>query len=536
VRAAAPSVCLVAPALTGLTDGETGVHYRPLAGLLAREGWRVHVLFCPADADPARVRAVAEELGQEGIGFTWLARVVLPPALAVGGPNQFPVLDTSERVRHALADLHRTHHFDVIEFPDRGGLGFRAVQAHRTGMDLAGAALVVKLHGPAAWHRQASGHWPAGPEDLAADFCERYAFDNADCQLAAAPSWYEEVRRLGWQVRPDALVCADTAAGSLYRDLLAANRPASVASATAGLLVTVGVAHYNLGFLLGETLASLAAQTHPSFEVLVVDDGSSEPESRAALAQLRAQYPQFRFLEQANAGIGATRNRALGEARGEYFLPMDADNVAHPDMLKHLVAGLQRNGDLAALSCYFLAFRQSADIAAGRFVYSYRPVGGPHVLASLWNVYGDGNALFRTEALRAVGGFATDRDTSWEDWEVFVKLVNAGRRVDTLPEHLLYYRHRESGFSRQTSAYRNHQRVLRRFVEVDALPATERAALWNALAGFYRRLEYLEDENRGLRRRLGCARHRLADRLDALLGRVPFLRSAATRLLGARRG
>src|SRR5262249_54455418 len=133
---------------------------------------------------------------------------------------------------------------------------------------------------------------------------------------------------------------------------------------------------------------------------------------------------------------------------------------------------------------------------------------GPHLLASLRNVYGDGNALFRTADLRAVGGYETDRDTSCEDWEVFVKLANAGHRIDVLPEHLFYYRHREAGFSRVTSRYRNHQRVLRQFRRLDRLPVADQATLWDALAGFHHQHELLRRENEALRLRLGSLRHR----------------------------
>jgi glycosyltransferase involved in cell wall biosynthesis len=533
LRPAAPAACLVVPELAGLTlAGPLGDHYGDLAHALTRADWQVHVLFCGPDADPAAVRATSRDLARAEVGFTWLDRVDLPASVTLGGPNQFPGLDRSERVRQVLAELHRQHHFDLIEFPDRGGLGFRAVQARRMGLALTDTRLVVKVHGPDAWTRPAAGRWPLGPADLAADFCERYAFDHADYQLATTSSWYEEVRHLGWRVRSGARTCkgVDEDHAALYHGLLGTT-PANPGLREPFPLVTIGVAHYNLGAYLGETLASLAAQTYPAFEVVVLDDGSTQPESREIFGKLRAQYPQFRFLTQANAGIGATRNQALAEARGVYFLPMDADNLAHPDMLRRLVLGMERNPDLGALGCYFLAFRETSEVAAGRFAYAYRPLGGPHVLASLWNVYGDGNALFRTEPLRAVGGFAIDRDTSWEDWEVFVKLVNAGFPVDTLPEPVLYYRHREAGFSRQTDGYRNHQRVLRRFVEVETLPTTERAALWNALAGFHRRLEYLEDENRTLHRRLACTRYRWADRLHALLGRIPWLRRAARRML-----
>jgi hypothetical protein len=111
-----------------------------------------------------------------------------------------------------------------------------------------------------------------------------------------------------------------------------------------------------------------------------------------------------------------------------------------------------------------------------------------------------------------VGGYGTDRGTSCEDWECFVKLVHAGHRPGVVPDHLFYYRHRPGGFSRSTNWFANHQRVLRQFAHAGALPPAESLALWTALLGFHQELE-----------RRGAAapsrRHRLAGGLHALLAR-----------------
>jgi glycosyltransferase involved in cell wall biosynthesis len=271
-----------------------------------------------------------------------------------------------------------------------------------------------------------------------------------------------------------------------------------------GGLVTVCVPHYNLGRYLGETLAALAAQTYPHLEVLVIDDGSTDPDSWTEFERMQHRYPQFRFFRQDNSGIGATRNRGLKLARGEYFVPVDADNLPRPDMIERFVAAIERQPEVAALTCYFLAFCASADIARGNFLYACRPTAGPAVLASLRNVYGDACAIYRTAVFRAVGGYETDRDTSFEDWEAFVKLVGAGQRVEVIPDHLFHYRHLQTGFSRTTDAHANRERVLRQFSRLEQLPVAERELLWASLAGLHRRVEELTARQR-------CLRYRVVD-------------------------
>jgi glycosyltransferase involved in cell wall biosynthesis len=434
----------------------------------------------------------------------------LPAAFRVPNLHTSACTDRSEAVCHTLERLHRERPFDLVEFPCLGGLGFRSVQAKRAGLAFGGVRLAVRLDRCSAWVREQEQRWAAGAEDLELDFCERYAFENADVQQAPDEGLRRYAAGLGWRVRD-----GEGAGGRETGD------------GPCGLpLVTVSVAHYNLGRYLPETLASLAAQTYPNLEVLVIDDGSTDQESVAVFRDLRAKYPRFRFLVQANAGIGATRNRGLREARGDYFLPVDADNVARPDMVERFVAGMCCNPHVSALTCYFLAFREGRDLAGADFCYAYRPTGGPHVLASLRNVYGDANAIFRTAHFRAIGGYETDRDTSNEDWEAFVKLVNAGYRVDVLPDHLFYYRHLDGGFSRVTNRYRNHRRVLRQFFQSEQLPVAERVALWTVLAGCHERLEQLAHEARARE-----GRGSVTSLLRTLAARVPFAKRVVKKLV-----
>ena len=470
-------VCLVSG--VGLTEDT-----ERRARLLTGQGFRVHVLHPDPDDMPAAFRV----------------------------PNLHASVctDLSEAVRHTLERRHREEPFDLVEFPCLGGLGFRSIQAKRAGLAFGGVCLAVRLDRCSAWVREQEQRWAAGAEDLELDFCERYAFENADVQQAPDEAMRRYAAGLGWRVRD-----GEEAGGC------------ETADGTNGLpLVTVSIAHYNLGRYLPDALASLAAQTYPNLEVLVIDDGSTDAASVAVFREMQAKYPRFRFLTQANAGIGATRNRGLREARGEYFIPMDADNVTRPDMVERLVAGMRRNPDVSALTCYFLAFREDRDLAREDFRYAYRPTGGPHVLASLRNVYGDANAIFRTEHFRAVGGYETDRDTSNEDWEAFVKLVNAGYRIDVLPEHLFYYRHLDGGFSRVTNRYRNHRRVLRQFFEAERLPVAERVALWTALVGCQQRLEQLEQEARAHQ-----GRGVFAFLFRAVGARVPAVKRMVKRML-----
>ncbi len=161
---------------------------------------------------------------------------------------------------------------------------------------------------------------------------------------------------------------------------------------------SVVVTHYNLGDYLPENVASLAAQDYGPLEVIIVDDGSTCAKSRQVFAEQSRLYPNFRWIEQSNAGCGAARNRGLAEATGEFVVFMDADNVARPNMVRTMAAGLARNPDLSALSCYVLAFLDDTNRHTDPPEFLTTFTGGPFILAATENVYGDTNSIFRVDA------------------------------------------------------------------------------------------------------------------------------------------
>jgi GT2 family glycosyltransferase len=305
--------------------------------------------------------------------------------------------------------------------------------------------------------------------------------------------------------------------------------------------VTVIVPYYNLGEFLPATLAALAQQTYTNLEVIVIDDGSTEPLAQQVFANEQAKYPQFRFLRQPNAGVAATRNRALAAATGEYFLPVDADNLPRPEMVAAFVRAAEACPAVAVFTCYVWVFRSDAERLAGQWAYAGQPLGGPHVLGALENLYGDTNALFRTAALRAVGGYEASRSASIEDWEVYAKLHNAGYALDVVPAYLFDYRLRTDSALRSSCMYVNHQRVLQQFERLEQLAKTDQTTLWQTFVGLYQHLsatrwaqlhthnelratadraQALHAEVQHLRARLNWRRYRWADLLGRLLAKL----------------
>lgn len=130
--------------------------------------------------------------------------------------------------------------------------------------------------------------------------------------------------------------------------------------------VSVVVIFYNAAPFLAEAVDSVVAQTYSDWELLLVDDGSTDGSTAIAQQYVAAEPRRVKYLQhpgRQNLGMSATRNRGLTEARGAFVAFLDADDFWHPDKLERQVALLDAN--------------PSAGLVAGRKEYWYSWSGEP---------------------------------------------------------------------------------------------------------------------------------------------------------------
>jgi glycosyltransferase involved in cell wall biosynthesis len=267
--------------------------------------------------------------------------------------------------------------------------------------------------------------------------------------------------------------------------------------------VTVSVTGRSTQYSLRETLTSLDAQTYPRLEVLVIEDRNADRRPNEAVQQLKELYPGFRFVSG-----DALRDRGLWDAKGVYFIPMEAGAQACPTMVERFVEELRAKPDLSALTCYVAPFARGA--------------GGPP--AHTKNIYAGG--IFHTTNLQAVGGFGVNHDDGCPEWAGFLSLVNAGYKVGILPEHLFYFGNGLRGQHDGSDA-----QSLQRFFNADRLAAAERVVLWDGMADLRERMEAVVAENQALKTRIGAQRYRIADRINGCFSRLPLARRSMKWLL-----
>lgn len=183
---------------------------------------------------------------------------------------------------------------------------------------------------------------------------------------------------------------------------------------------TVVIPAYNAARTLAETLASVAAQSLPVLETIVVDDGSSD-----ATAEVARGFPGVTVLVQANAGPGPALNTGLARARGEVFAFLDADDVWTRGAVAAQIAALAgpaADGAVGDMEEFVCPSEPAA--AAARF----RPRGRQAGWIS-------GATMVRASAFRRVGPFAALGGGHFLDWMDRARL--AGLRFERSNELVL---------------------------------------------------------------------------------------------------
>ncbi|MDR0899936.1 MAG: glycosyltransferase [Lactobacillaceae bacterium] len=118
-------------------------------------------------------------------------------------------------------------------------------------------------------------------------------------------------------------------------------------------LVTVAVPTYNLAGYIDKTLKSISNQTYENMEILVVDDDSNDSTVRQ-IKEAQEKDSRIRLIETGkHIGVGNVRNRLIDEAKGEYFIFVDGDDIVSPLFVYLLVHALEQNPDIDVSSVAF---------------------------------------------------------------------------------------------------------------------------------------------------------------------------------------
>jgi glycosyltransferase involved in cell wall biosynthesis len=197
--------------------------------------------------------------------------------------------------------------------------------------------------------------------------------------------------------------------------------------------VSIVVPVYNGAAHLAATLESLLAQSYQDFELLVIDDGSTDGSSQVAGL---FDDERIRIIRQPNQGLANSLNCGIREARAPYVARSDQDDVSRPTRIERQVAVLDTCPDAVAVFSHWSKFGLKRSWAnadkqrTGGPIRAFDPSADGCLLAS--------TMLARTAALRSVGGYRQAYYPA-DDWDLELRLSDAGP-ILIVPEPLVAYR------------------------------------------------------------------------------------------------
>ncbi|MBA2630495.1 MAG: glycosyltransferase family 2 protein [Thermoleophilaceae bacterium] len=214
--------------------------------------------------------------------------------------------------------------------------------------------------------------------------------------------------------------------------------------------VTVVIPCFDYGRYVGEAVASALEQEGGAPRLVVVDDGSTDPDTVGVLGRLP---PPVTVLRQDNAGPSAARNAGAALTDTPYLLMLDADDRLRPGALDALRAPLDADSSLG----FAYGFAEFFGDWTGRLDF---PAYDPYRL--LHRSIVSATSLLRREAFDAAGGFDPGLP-GYEDWDLYLGALESGWTGVRVPEVVLSYRrHSGSRVGSDRAGYRRRYRAIRK--------------------------------------------------------------------------
>jgi teichuronic acid biosynthesis glycosyltransferase TuaG len=243
--------------------------------------------------------------------------------------------------------------------------------------------------------------------------------------------------------------------------------------------VSVIIPAFNAEAFLARAIRSVDGQTFRDFELLLIDDGSTD-----GTAEVARGFRSVRYVHGGHLGEAGARNRGLEEASGELVAFLDADDEWLPDKLARQVAFMEKvESSFSYTDCYVVR-----DGNRTRYSALARPRQG-QILAPLIDDWLDEAFIIPTEVmaslalLQGAGGFETGLPTAGHvDYGLWLKLALRGTRFDYLDEPLaLYYRGHESVSSDAVEMVERYRLALRHFSSTYGFPTEAQGRIVRAL-------------------------------------------------------
>jgi len=193
--------------------------------------------------------------------------------------------------------------------------------------------------------------------------------------------------------------------------------------------VSVIIPCYNYGQYVMEAIDSVLKQTYQDFEILVINDGSTDPATNELLKNLN--LPKTRVIWQNNQGLSASRNNGIALAQGEYYLPLDADDFIEPYMLEQCVKYLDEHQEIA------FVYGDTRFFGNINMEYKTFPYNAYQLLyTNIPSV----SSVIRKKVFDDGCRYNSNMKYGYEDWDFWQSLLEKGYTGQLIPQIFLNYR------------------------------------------------------------------------------------------------
>lgn len=207
--------------------------------------------------------------------------------------------------------------------------------------------------------------------------------------------------------------------------------------------ISVIICTYNYAHFLKEALRTVAAQTYTDFELLIVDDGSTD-DTEQVVANFQSRFQQCRYLKKPHTNLGDSRNFGIAAASGTHIAFLDADDFWSPEYLASMRSVFEHHPQADLVCCDGLRILGTGLVRGTLF-----PTGIPAVCGSLQTpreVFDffpyvlPAGMIFKKSLTEQIGLFRPGSPTGAEDWHWVIRAAKAGAFCVRLDRHLVLYR------------------------------------------------------------------------------------------------
>jgi len=193
--------------------------------------------------------------------------------------------------------------------------------------------------------------------------------------------------------------------------------------------VSIVIPCFNHWQYLQDAVDSALAQTYTDLEIIVVDDGSSQPPEHSLLEFLKEK--NIALLQTQKGGPSSARNHGIDRATGQLILPLDADDKIAPTYVEEALKIFQEQSDAGIVYCDAQYFGKRNE------KWELPPYNFPDILLDNFIFSA---AFFRKDDWKNVGGYNLNMTYGWEDHDFWLSIIELKRTVVRIPETLFYYR------------------------------------------------------------------------------------------------